>query len=586
MKSNVWKFMAVLVILSMALAACGPTTAPTEVAQPPTQVPPTQVPPTPKPAATAVPPTAVPPTEVPTAVSAEPKVATFIWTQEFDTLSPLYTNMWFSAITFQFSNCYAWDFDDQNAAYPVLVKEMPSADNGSVSADGKTITLKLRDDLVWSDGTPLTSADFAFTYQMTIDPKNAVASTYPYDQLEALETPDPQTVVMKFTEPFAPWQGTFWKGIVPAHILQPVYDKDGTLDNAEWNRNPTVGCGPFVFKEWESGSFARFVASDNYWLGRPKIDELFIRFVPDDASQVAALKAGDGDLGTFIAYSDIPTLEEAGVKMVNVFSGYNEGLYFYVDPVKAHPALLDANVRKAIALAFDRESLCKDLLLGLTKPAATDWDNTPWVDPSIEPYPYDPEQAKTLLDAAGWIDSNGDGVRDKDGVEFVIDYGTTTREIRKDTQAVFQQAMQAVGIKVNLLNYDSDLFFAGYAEGGPAAKGDLDIFEYSSTVNFPDPDISEWRCDQIPTDEAPDGTNWQAVCDEELDALFKEQTSQVDFGQRQQTLYKITKLIYDKVYWLGYWWDPDIWAVGPRLQNVKISGATPFYNIVEWDLTQ
>ena len=586
MKSNVWKFMAVLVILSMALAACGPTTAPTEVAQPPTQVPPTQVPPTPKPAATAVPPTAVPPTEVPTAVSAEPKVATFIWTQEFDTLSPIYTNMWFSAITFQFSNCYAWDFDDQNAAYPVLVKEMPSAENGGISADGKTITLKLRDDLVWSDGTPLTSADFAFTYQMTVDPKNAVASTYPYDQLEALETPDPQTVVMKFTEPFAPWQGTFWKGIVPAHILQPVYDKDGTLDNAEWNRNPTVGCGPFVFKEWESGSFARFVASDNYWLGRPKIDEIFVRFVPDDASQVAALKAGDGDLGTFIAYSDIPTLEEAGVNMVNVFSGYNEGLYFNLDPEKGHPALQDANVRKAIALAFDRAAVCKDLLLDLTKPAATDWDNTPWVDPSIEPYPYDPEQAKTLLDAAGWIDSNGDGVRDKDGVEFVIDYGTTTREIRKDTQAVFQQAMQAVGIKVNLLNYDSDLFFAGYADGGPAAKGDLDIFEYSSTVNFPDPDISEWRCDQIPTDEAPDGTNWQAVCDEELDALFKEQTSQVDFGQRQQTLYKITKLIYDKVYWLGYWWDPDIWAVGPRLQNVKISGATPFYNIVEWDLTQ
>jgi len=586
MKSNVWKFTAVLVILSMALAACGPTTAPTEVAQPPTQVPPTQAPPTPKPAATAVPPTAVPPTEVPTAVSAEPKVATFIWTQEFDTLSPIYTNMWFSAITFQFSNCYAWDYDDQNAAYPVLVKEMPSAENGGISADGKTITLKLRDDLVWSDGTPLTSADFAFTYQMTVDPKNAVASTYPYDQLEALETPDPQTVVMKFTEPFAPWQGTFWKGIVPAHILQPVYDKDGTLDNAEWNRNPTVGCGPFVFKEWESGSFARFVASDNYWLGRPKIDEIFVRFVPDDASQVAALKAGDGDLGTFIAYSDIPTLEEAGVNMVNVFSGYNEGLYFNLDPEKGHPALQDANVRKAIALAFDRAAVCKDLLLDLTKPAATDWDNTPWVDPSIEPYPYDPEQAKTLLDAAGWIDSNGDGVRDKDGVEFVIDYGTTTREIRKDTQAVFQQAMQAVGIKVNLLNYDSDLFFAGYADGGPAAKGDLDIFEYSSTVNFPDPDISEWRCDQIPTDEAPDGTNWQAVCDEELDALFKEQTSQVDFGQRQQTLYKITKLIYDKVYWLGYWWDPDIWAVGPRLQNVKISGATPFYNIVEWDLTQ
>ncbi|MBN1139897.1 MAG: peptide ABC transporter substrate-binding protein [Anaerolineae bacterium] len=564
MKSNLWKTMAVLVVLSMALAACGPTAKPTEVAAPPTAAPATAVPTTPP----------------------EPKIATFIWTQEFDTLNPLYTNMWFSAITFQIWNCHAWDFDDQNAAYPVLVKEMPSEANGGVSADGKTITLKLRDDIVWSDGTPITSEDFAFTHQMTIDPKNAVASTYPNDQLEALETPDAHTVVMKFAEPFAPWQGTFWHGLLPAHILKPVYEQEGTLDTAEWGRNPTVGCGPFAFEEWESGSFARFVANENYWAGRPKIDEIFIRFVPDDASQVAALKAGDGDLGTFISYSDIPTLEEGGVKMVNVFSGYNEGLYFYLDPEKGHPALQDANVRKAIALAFDRASLCKDLLLDLTKPAVTDWDNTPWVDPSIEPYPYNPEEAKALLDAAGWIDTNNDGVRDKDGVEFVIDYGTTTREIRKDTQAVFQQAMQEVGIKVNLLNYDSDLFFAGYGEGGPAAKGDLDIFEYSATPNFPDPDVSEWRCDQIPTDESPDGTNWMATCDEELDAMFKLQATQVDFGERQQTFFKITKLIYDKVYWLGYWWDPDIWAVGPRLQNVKLSGATPFYNIIEWDMSQ
>ncbi len=105
-------------------------------------------------------------------------------------------------------------------------------------------------------------------------------------------------------------------------------------------------------------------------------------------------------------------------------------------------------------------------------------------------------------------------------------------------------------------------------------------------ANFPDPDTSEWRCDQIPSDESPDGTNWMANCDEELDALFKLQATQVDFSQRQQTFYKITKLIFDKVYFLGYWQDPDIWAVGPRLQNVKISGATPFFNIIEWDMTQ
>jgi len=108
------------------------------------------------------------------------------------------------------------------------------------------------------------------------------------------------------------------------------------------------------------------------------------------------------------------------------------------------------------------------------------------------------------------------------------------------------------------------------------------LFEYSSTVNFPDPHIAEWMCDQIPSDESPDGSNWQAVCDPELEALFKKELTQVDFAQRQQTFYQITRMIFEKVYWLGIWQDPDIWALGPRLQNVKLSGATPFFNIIEW----
>ncbi|MGB9585817.1 MAG: ABC transporter substrate-binding protein, partial [Anaerolineales bacterium] len=175
-----------------------------------------------------------------TKTPAKPKVATFIFTEEFDNLNPLYTNMWFSQITFQLWNGWAWNFDEKNEPVPYLVKELPTLENGGISSDGKTITLKLREDLKWSDGTPLTSEDFLFTKEMTLSPKNAVASTYPYDKLAALETPDKYTVVMKFDEPFAPWQATFWKGILPAHILKPIFEKEGTIDNAEWNLKPTV----------------------------------------------------------------------------------------------------------------------------------------------------------------------------------------------------------------------------------------------------------------------------------------------------------------------------------------------------------
>lgn len=572
------KKVSLFFILAIALVFSACATATPQPEQPPVEAPPEQpVAPPEEPAA---------PPEEPAAPPSTPKVATFIFTQEFDNLSPLYTNMWFTAITYQIWNAYAWDFDEENNPVPVLITEIPSMEDGTISEDGTVITMKLRPDLVWSDGTPLTAEDFIFTYEMTIDPANSVASAYPYDTISSIEAPDPQTVVMNFEEPLASWLGTLWHGVIPAHVLRPVYEAEGTINNAEWNFAPTVGCGPFVFDTWESGSYARFVANDNYWLGRPKLDEIFIRFVPDDASQIAALVAGDGDLGTFFAYSDVPTLEAAGVDVVNAFSGYNEGWFFNFHPEKGHPALQDRRVRQALAMAFDRFSLNRDLLLGLTVPAVTDWDNMPYADPTLEPWPYDPEMAKQLLDEAGWIDSNGDDTRDKDGVELILKYGTTTREIRRDTQAVAQQQLAEVGVKVELFNYDSDIYFGGYDEGGPAASGELDIFQYSSTPNFPDPDMADWLCSEIPSDESPSGTNWSYLCDEELDRLFKLQATQVDFEERQETFYQITQLIFEEAYWVGLWQDPDLFGISERLQNVKISGATPFFNIWEWDLQQ
>ena len=560
------KWFLFIVTLSLLLAACAVPAKPTAQPEQPTAVPeqPTKVP--------------EPPTPVP-----QPKVATFIFTQEFDTLNPLYTNMWFSTITHQIWNCWAWAFDEVNNPLPVLVKEMPSTANGGISADGKVITLKLRNDLKWSDGTPLTAEDFIFTYEMTMNAANTVSTQHPYDKIEKIEAPDAQTVVTTFKDPYAPWTGTLWHGILPKHVLKPAFDQAGNINEAAWNHAPTVGCGPFVFEEWESGSFARFVANENYWLGKPKIDEIFIRFVPDDASQIAALQAGEGDLGTFIAYPDIPTLEQAGIQVIKAFSGYNEGWYINLGE-KGHVALKDVKVRQALAYAFDRFSLNEDLLLGLTVPASTDWDITPYNDPTIAPYPFDPEKAKQLLDEAGWKDTNGDGVRDKDGVELVLKYGTTTREIRKDTQAVAQQQLAEVGIKVELLNYDSDLYFSSYDQGGPAARGDLDIFEYSTTPQFPDPDTADWLCNNIPSDENPSGTNWSALCDQELNDLFELQATQVDFKERQQTFFKITRMIFDKAYWIGLWQDPDMWAISGQLSQVKISGVTPFFNVREWEL--
>jgi peptide/nickel transport system substrate-binding protein len=521
-------------------------------------------------------------------VPAEKKVITFAWTQEPDSLNPFYTDMWFSAILQQLYLCWAWEFDDQNVAFPHLVTEIPSMDNGGLSEDGLTITLNLRDDIVWSDGTPITSADFKFTYDMIMADGNAVFSQYPYDYLEAVETPDERTVVMKFTEPFAPWLANFWRGILPKHVLEPVFEAEGSMAEAEWNSAPTVTCGPYVFDDWESGSFLRFTKNENYWKGVANIDEVFMQFVPDDAAQTAALAAGDADLGTFPPLSDVPKLQEAGLTVFSVNGGYSEGWFFNMRDM-ASPGVKDLVVRQAIAKSIDKQAIVDDLLLGLTEPAETYWDALKaggFVSPDLVPWEFDPDGARQMLEEAGYVDSDGDGIReDADGNPLTLYHGTTIREIRQDIQAVTQQYLKDVGIDLQIQSWDADIFFGSYADAAPPAMGEVDIMEWSDSTYFPDPDTDYWLCSQIPTDENPWGYNY-FICDEKLDALLQEQLVEINPDARAEIIREISTYVHDQVYWLGLYVDPDMWIVSNKVSNVKFSGVTPFYNIMEWDMTE
>ncbi len=516
------------------------------------------------------------------------KVATFAWTQEPDSLNPFYTDMWFSAILQQLYLCWPWEYDDQNLPYPLLITEMPSVENGGLSADGLVITLSLLEDIKWSDGEPITSADFLFTYEMNMADENAVNSQYPYDYLVDLQAPDDYTVVMTFEEPFAPWESTLWRGILPEHILRPIFEADGNIMEAEWNMLPSVGCGPYVAEEWESGSFLRFVANENYWKGAPKIDEIFLQFVPDDAAQTAALLSGDADLGTFPPISDVPALQDAGLTIFTQNGGYAEGWFFNMRDM-ASEAAKDLVVRQAIAKAIDRDAITNDLLLGLAPTAETFWDAiaaSGWVASDIEPWTYDPQGARDMLEAAGYVDTDNDGIReDPDGNPLVIYHGTTIREIRQDIQAVAQQYLREVGIDLQIQSWDDDIFFGSYSDGAPPAVGEVDIMEWSDGTYFPDPDTDYWLCSQMPDDENPWGYNY-FTCDEELDALFQAQLTESNPEARKEIFHQISKIVHDKVYWYGLYVDADYWIVSPNLSGWKISGVTPFSNIAEWDITE
>jgi peptide/nickel transport system substrate-binding protein len=580
MKRNLNILLSLVVLASMALAACGgaaATEAPAAVTEAPASV----------------------PTEAP--VATEPPAPSFngtvtiTFTQEPDNLNPMYTQMYFSGILREFWLKPVWNFDMDAKPVPVLAAEIPSAENGGLSADGKTVTIKLRDDVTWSDGEPLTADDLVFTYDMIMSEKNVVQSRYPYeDYVASVTAQDPTTVVVALKEPFAAWLTTLFYYVLPKHILQPVFDQDGTLDNAEWNKTPTVGVGPFVFDSWETGSFISFKANPT-WIAPPKIEQVFVRIVPDDAAQEAAIIAGDTDFGVFLSSDQIAKLEAGGdVKVVAVASGYDEGWFMNVNPANAHPAMLDVNVRKAIALATDRFTIVKDLLVDTINPVnANFWDNNPpYGNTNIKPYPYDPDQAKQLLDTAGWIDSDGDGIRDKviDGkkVDLKLRYITNDRELRKSVQAVVQQQWSLVGIGADLVNYSSDVYWNGYNDGGPQAQGLYDIAEYSSVSNgFPDPEASSnWLCEQVTTADNPDGANWQGYCNPAMDELLKKQAVTLDPTARKELYDQIQQLMYDEVLYVGIWKDPDLWSINSRVKNVELSGVYPFWNVQDWEVTQ
>jgi peptide/nickel transport system substrate-binding protein len=177
------------------------------------------------------------------------------------------------------------------------------------------------------------------------------------------------------------------------------------------------------------------------------------------------------------------------------------------------------------------------------------------------------------------------GVREKDGETLSLRYVTNTRQLRLDTQVVVQDMFRDLGVEFELINHPSDIFFGSYADGGAIAIGEYDIAEWSSQPEgFPDPDSSRFLCAEIPSDENPVGNNLSFYCNEELDALFQQQATTVDTAARIPLFAEIERILLDDMVWLGVWQDNDLWTVSNRLNDVRLSGADPFWNIAEWTL--
>lgn len=589
-----WVIGSILLIWSLVLAGCsGPKTLPPEKPAATQTAAPTKTPVvTTAPAAPAA-------TQLPAAAGGgEKKVATISFTTgDPDSLNPLYASTWTAEVAFEMYLLPLWNIDKDGKYFPELAEELPTLDNGGVSKDGLTLTLKLNPKAKWSDGQPVTAQDAVFTYDMIMSDKNTVYSRYPWDTyVENIKAVDEHTLEIKLNQPYADWPTSLFTGlsrVIPAHILKPVYDKEGTLDNAPWNRLPTVGNGPFLLTEYEKASHLIFKANPDYWQGAPKLDEIHFRLMEDRAAQLAALASGESDIGSYIIGSEVSEIAKMGgssnpepMKIMSADNGYQLVMFENVDPKTAHPAMTDPNVRRALAEAIDRELIINELYNGLYQVAATYWHGTVYDNPNLKPYAFDPDHAKKLLDEAGWVDKNGDQVREKDGQDLALRYVYISGDDTANTLVVtIQQMLADVGVKVELLPNTQEVLWASYADNGPLASGQYDLTHWSDGMAyFPSPDTSYFLCGQIPSPEAPDGYNWFGICDKTMDDLFQKQAVEVDPQKRIQMFHQIGQIMYDQTFIIPLHSDPDVWAVNPRLVNIDFSGIDPLMWAYTWDV--
>jgi len=560
-----WLVLSVLVTAGVAVSSCGP--------QPPA---PAQEP--------------VAPTGAPEASPSAPKEATFSLTSNPESMNPLYASTWYTECVFDLILLPLWNIDDQGQYQVELAKELPTLENGGVTADGLTITLKFRDDANWSDGTPVTADDAVFTYDMIMADGNGVFSRYPYDTyVESMTAMDAKTLQIKLSGAYADWSTNFFTGVsrvIPKHVLQPVFEAEGTLDNADWNRTAEVVNGPFTLKEFVSDDHLTLAANEGYWRGRPKLDTLFIRIFADDAAQLAALQSGQSDIGSYIVGDQIPTLEDTGMfEILTSANGYIVTVFMNIDPKTAHPAMTDPNVRRALAMAIDRKLIIDQIYNGIYTIPATYWDDTAYDNPDLEPYPFAPEGAKALLDEAGWK-VGSDGVREKDGTQLALRYVYISGDDTTDTMIVtFQQMLADVGVKLDIIQNTQEVLWASYGDNGELALGNYDLTQWSDGMwYFPSPSTSYFLCSERPSADYPTGYNWFGICDPALEELWAVADIEVDPEKRIDDYHQIGKIMYDQTYLIPIRSDPDVWAVNTRLKDVTFSGVDPLMFAYQWDV--
>ncbi len=460
-----------------------------------------------------------------------------------------------------------------------LAEEVPTIDNGGITNDGKTITFHLREGITWHDGKPVTASDVKATWEAIMSPDNTPITRYGYDKIVSMETPDDYTVIMNFSEVFASWQILF-DAIIPQHVIE---ENTPGLDQSEAMRTP-IGFGPYKIVEWATGDYIEYEAFEDYFRGAPSIKRLIIKTYPSVDTLLQALQAKEIDIAWSMPISSIPqiqVMEADGIQLITAPSSGTERYHMNPDA----PLFQDKQIRLALQAALDKEKIIDEVLYGLSEPGTSEWDNTPWENTEMVAYEYDLEYCKSTLEDAGWVDEDGDGIREKDGERLSFTHATTSGNLqRENIQLIAQQMFKECGVEMVIENKPSTDLFGTYDQGGTWSTGDYEMGGWSHGIRVPDPEISSrFLCSEVASDERPSGAQWYRYCNSEVDELLNAQSVELDSEKRTEMLFQVQSIINDDAYTIHLFKNVQVYAVTADLQNFVLHPFANFYwNPQEW----
>ncbi|WP_417210897.1 peptide ABC transporter substrate-binding protein [Antarctobacter sp.] len=497
-------------------------------------------------------------------------------------------------------------YNENGELVPWLVEEIPTVANGGVSEDLTQITWKLTPGLKWSDGSAFTSADVHFTYEYCTHPEGGCAQLTKFEGVTSVETPDETTVIVTFDSPTPNPYGPFVGGESP--ILQKAQFEScmgaAASTCTEQNFNP-IGTGPFVVTEFKPNDVITLVANDNY---RDPAKPAFASVTFKGGGSAAAAGTAVMETGEFdyawnlqLAPDVIAKMEEGG-KGVPV-AGFGPLLERIMlnntnpDPalgpdersvIRPHPFLSDPAVYKAMSMAIDRPLLV-EIGYGQAGRVSCSWVPAPAafaVD--IEGCDVqDLDGAKAMLDAAGIVDTDGDGIREKDGVPLSIVYQTSVNAVRQDFQALIKDWWEQIGMEVELRSIDASVFFGGDA-GSPDTfqKFYADVEMYANTFNGTDPQayLGNGLCDKAPRPATQwQGENISRFCDEEFDALHKQLSETADMAERSRIGKELSRMAFERGSMIPLVHRGRLSAHSNSLGGVKLNvWDSELWNVADW----